>query len=94
MYGGQGFDIQDLLLENSAKLIILPFKRWARFTKRKGQSTSHVAKARMHVERRISRIKDYWIFKTVLPWLFNDHISDMFKICVALTALLPSVLSG
>ena len=90
----KGFDIQNLLLEKSAKLIIPPFKKQAQFTKRKGQSTSHIAKVRIHVECCISRIKDHRIFKTVLPWILKDHTSDMFKICVALTALLPAVLSG
>ena len=87
----KGFDIQDLLLAKQSKLIIPPFRRKSkkRSTKGKAKQTSQIAKARIHVERCIGRIKNSRILKTTIHITQKDIISDMFTICAAVTCLRP-----
>ena len=85
----KGFDSQDLLLAKQSKLIIPPFKRKSekRFTQGKARQTSQIAKARIHVERCIGRIKNFRILKSTI--LKKDLISDIFTVCAAVTCLQP-----
>ena len=87
----KGFDIQDLLLAKQSKLIIPPFKRKSekRFTKCKAKLTSQIAKARIHVERCIGRLKNFLLLKTTIPITQKDILSDIFVICAAVTCLQP-----
>ena len=87
----KGFDIQDLLLAKQSNLIIPPFKRKSekRFTQGKARQTSQIAKARIHVERCIGRIKNFRILKSTIPVTQKDLISDIFTVCAAVTCLQP-----
>ena len=63
----KGFNISDLLVGKGSKLIIPPFVRDKnRFTKINCKNTSDIAKARIHVERAIARIKDFRILQVFL----------------------------
>ncbi|XP_065681498.1 uncharacterized protein LOC101235272 [Hydra vulgaris] len=64
----KGFNISDLLVGKGSQLVIPPFlKDKGKSSKRNNTKTSNVAKARIHVERAISRIKKYHILQNVFP---------------------------
>ena len=55
----KGFNISDLLINKCSKLLIPPFlKDKEKFYKHNTIETLKITKARIHVERAISRIKD------------------------------------
>ena len=73
LMAGKGFNISDLLVSKGSRLIILPFLRDKnRFSKRNCKTTSNVAKARIHVERVISRGKYFKIFNGAFPRHFKE----------------------
>ena len=86
----KGFNISDLLVSKGCKLIIPPFlKDKCRFSLKNCQRTSDIAKARIHVERAIARIKDFRILQSAIPLLMKDQLDDIFVICCAITNLAP-----
>ncbi|XP_057310054.1 uncharacterized protein LOC130648051 [Hydractinia symbiolongicarpus] len=89
----KGFNISDLLISRGSKLIILPFLRdKGKFSKRNCSKTSQIAKARIHVERAIARIKDFRIIQGALPLTLKDQLDNIFVICSAITNLGPALL--
>ena len=86
----KGFNISDLLVGKGSKLVIPPFlKGKGRFTKRNCRNTSNIAKARIHVERAIARIKDFRILQGAIPLSIKDLLDDILVICAAITNLAP-----
>ena len=86
----KGFNISDLLVFKGCKLIIPPFlKDKCRFSMRNCSRTSGIAKARIHVERAIARIKDFRILQNAIPLLMKDQLDDIFIVCAAITNLAP-----
>ena len=78
------FNISDLLVSKGSRLIIPPFLRDKnRFPKKNYKATSNVAKARIHVERAIARVKDFRIFNGAFPITLKDQLDDIFTICCA-----------
>ena len=91
---GKGFNIGDLLVGKGAKLIVSPFlKDKVRFSKRNCKSTSNIAKARIHVERAIARIKDYRILQGAIPITIKNNLNDVFIIICGLTNLAPCLIN-
>ena len=90
----KGFNIGDLLVGQGSKLVIPPFlKDKSKFSKRNAKKTSSIAKARIHVERAISRLKDYRILQGAIPITRKDKLDDILTICAALTNLAPPLLA-
>ena len=90
----KGFNISDLLVGQGSKLVIPPFlKDKSKFSRKNAQKTSNIAKARIHVERAISRIKDYRILQGAIPLTRKDKLDDILIICAALTNLAPNLVS-
>ena len=88
----KGFNISDLLVIKGSKLVIPPFLRdKGKFSKRNCRSTSGIAKARIHVERAIARIKDFRILQGALPLTLKDLLDDIFIIISAVTNLAPAL---
>ena len=86
----KGFNISDLLVSKGSRLIIPPFlKDKTRFSKRDCKRTSDIAKARIHVERAIARIKDFRLLNGSIPITLKDLLDDIFIICCAITNLAP-----
>ena len=80
--------ISDLLVSKISRLIIPPFFFvFYRFSKKNCKTTSNVAKASIHVERAIARVKDFRIFNGAFPITLKDQLDDIFTICCALTNL-------
>lgn len=86
----RGFNIQDLLLSREVKLVIPPFtKGRTQFVKGKVEQTSSVARARIHIERVIGRIKDFRILNFRVPLTMVDLLDDIFTVASALVNLTP-----
>uniref|UniRef100_A0A6P7GDE3 Uncharacterized protein LOC114340901 n=1 Tax=Diabrotica virgifera virgifera TaxID=50390 RepID=A0A6P7GDE3_DIAVI len=79
----KGFLISDLL-PPGVSLNIPPFLTTAQFTPQQVIQTRTIAKARIHVERAIRRIKCYKILSLV-PASLVKHSSYVFQVCAALT---------
>ena len=90
----KGFNIGDLLVGKGANLIVPPFlKDKIRFSKRNSKTTSNIAKARIHVERAIARIKDYRILQGAIPITIKNNLDNIFIIVCALTNLGPPLIA-
>ena len=75
----KGFNISDLLISKGSQLIISPFLREKqRFSKKNCKKTSDIAKARIHVERAIARIKDFRILNGAFPITTKDLLDYIF----------------
>lgn len=86
----KGFNISDLLINKCSKLVIPPFlKDKGKFSKNNAKKTSKIAKALIHVERAISRLKDFKILQNTIPLSRKDQLDDILIICAALTNLAP-----
>ena len=86
----KGFNISVLLISKGPQLSIPPFLREKqRFSKKNCKKSSDIAKARIHVEREIARIKDFRILNGAFPITMNDLLDDIFLICAAITNLAP-----
>ena len=81
----KGFLIQDLM-PPGVTLNLPPFLDTAQFTARQAQLTVSIARARIHVERAINRIKHFTILSFV-PHDYRQCASQIFRVCAALTNL-------
>ena len=87
----RGFNIQDLLLSREVKLVIPPFtKGKTQFVKGKVEQTSSAARARIHIEKVIGRIKDFRILN-FRALTMVDLLDDIFTVASALVNLTPPV---
>ena len=86
----RGFNIQDLLLSREVKLVIPPFTQGrTQFVKGKVEQTSSVARARIHIERVIGRIKNFRILNFRVPLTMVDLLDEIFTKTSALVNLTP-----
>ncbi|XP_022111667.1 uncharacterized protein LOC110990892 [Acanthaster planci] len=89
----RGFNIQELLLHKSVKLIIPPFMRTtsssSQFTESEDTRTKTVANARIHVERAIGRLKEFAILKGPIPLTMVDLMESVLVVCSAIVNLQP-----
>ncbi|XP_077532619.1 uncharacterized protein LOC144144994 [Haemaphysalis longicornis] len=81
----KGFVIEDLLKEKNVKLNIPPFLRSNQFTAEQVEETQEIAAIRIHVERKIKRIKAYHIFDRSIPITLAPLANQMWAICAMLT---------
>ena len=81
----KGFLISDVL-PDGVSLNLPPFLTTPQFTPAQVVRTRTIAKARIHVERAIRRIKSYTILCSI-PATLIPHASVVFQVCAALTNL-------
>ncbi|XP_056000001.1 uncharacterized protein LOC130048037 [Ostrea edulis] len=85
----KGFLISDLTTPKGVEIIIPPFKRNGRFSRREVEETRRIANLRIHVERANERVKNFRILQGTMPITLSKVASKTFKICVALSNLQP-----
>lgn len=86
----KGFNISDLLVGKQSELVHPPFlKDKGKFSEKNVRLTSDVAKARIHVERAIARIKDFRIVQGNIPLSMKDQIDDIFIIIATINNIGP-----
>ncbi|XP_064479283.1 uncharacterized protein LOC135392506 [Ornithodoros turicata] len=81
----KGFRIADLLHSKGVALNIPPFLVRDQFTPEEVQETQNIAALRIHVERRIQRIKGYHVFDRPIPISLVPLANQMWTICTILT---------
>ncbi|XP_062866443.1 uncharacterized protein LOC134329186 [Trichomycterus rosablanca] len=77
----KGFQIERMLAEVGATLIIPPFKKSAQFTKEDAEKTQAIARLRVLVERAIRRVKEYHIWDGVVPLSLTGSVNQLWTIC-------------
>ena len=86
----KGFDIQDLLAPLGVKLNIPPFlNSGTQFSRDNVLRTKKIARLRIHVERAIGRIKEFWIFQPTIPASMWDSVNELVYVCAMLCNFSP-----
>lgn len=88
----KGFKIVDLLHSKKVKLNIPPFLMHGQFTPKEVEETQEIAAIRIHVERKIRKIKGYHIFDRSVPISLVPLANQMWTVCAMLTNLQPPLL--
>ncbi|CAN7938889.1 unnamed protein product [Ixodes hexagonus] len=81
----KGFTIGDFLEPLKVKLNIPPFLRNGQFSESEILETEAIASLRIHVERRIQRIKNFHIFDRRIPLTIAPIINQLWTVCIILT---------
>ncbi|XP_070378855.1 uncharacterized protein [Dermacentor albipictus] len=81
----KGFKIKDLLQEKGVGLNLPPFLTQKQFEEDDVQRTQEIASLRIHVERRIQRIKCYHIFDKAVPLSLGPLINQVWSVCAVLS---------
>ncbi|CAN7986442.1 unnamed protein product [Ixodes hexagonus] len=81
----KGFRIQDMLNDIKVGLNTPPFLSRGQFSEAKVRETEEIASLRIHVERRIQRVKNFHIFDRPIPLSLGPVINEMWVVCVILT---------
>lgn len=76
----KGFTIRDILQEKVCTLNIPPFNTKGHFSVDEILYTQEIAKARIHVERSIGRIKCFHIFDGAMPLSLAPLLNQMFQV--------------
>ena len=86
----KGFVMQDLL-PAGVSLNVPPFLKNRRFTKEEAQLTTTIARARIHVERAIARVKNHEIL-TFIPKHYRTLATKIFQVCSCLVNMQAPIL--
>lgn len=90
----KGFFIDDVCRENFIDVIRPPFLRQkAQFSRIETEATAKIARARVHVERMIQRLKIFKIFSNKIPWNILPYMQSICTVCAGLANLGPPILS-
>ena len=82
----KGFDIKDLLLQYGVRLNIPPFRQGEmQMTPEDLMSTKKIAGVRIHVERKMQRIKSYKILAGEIDNTLFDTLEQLVFVCAVLT---------
>ncbi|XP_046364948.2 uncharacterized protein LOC124141094 [Haliotis rufescens] len=86
----KGFTISDLTTPRGILLIIPPKKhKRKQLTAVEIEQTRRIANLRIHVERHMERVKNFRILQGIIPITISKSVNKIWKICNALTTLLP-----
>ncbi|XP_077506772.1 uncharacterized protein LOC144115992 [Amblyomma americanum] len=88
----KGFKIADLLESKNIKLNLPPFLTRGQFTPTEVEETQEIAAIRIHVERKIRKIKGYHIFDHSIPITLVPLVNQMWTVCAILTNFQPPLL--
>ncbi|KAM7313370.1 uncharacterized protein ISCGN_003236 [Ixodes scapularis] len=81
----KGFKIADLLQKLGVALNIPPFLNRGKFSTEEVVETQDIAALRIHVERRIQRIKSFQIFDRPIPISLAPLANQIWTVCTVLT---------
>ena len=82
----KGFDIQDVLITHGVRLNLPPFKEGdQQMCPEDVAATKKIAAVRIHVERKIERVKDYQIISGEIDNTLFDSVEPLVFVCSMLT---------
>ena len=84
-----GFTVRDLLAEKGITLNIPPFLDGKQLTTEEIQRECQIASLRIHVERTITRIKNYAVLKGTFPNTMIRLVNQIVSVCAWLTNFQP-----
>lgn len=87
----KGFKIKDLLEKIGVGLNLPPFLTKEQFSVAEVQETADIASLRIHVERRIQRIKTYHIFDKIIALSLGPIINQIWSVCALLSNLQTTI---
>lgn len=82
----KGFLISDLCAPLGVTVNIPPFLTRPQFTRSEVETTKRIARARIHVERAIGRLKNFRILNFI-PANLREHSSKIVQVCACLVNL-------
>ena len=89
----RGFNVQDLFLSRQVKVVFPPFKcKKAQFSKEQVFKSKDIAKARIHIERAIGRMREFDLLKNELPLSLLDLADDIWTIAGAISNIQPPLI--
>ncbi|XP_065654460.1 uncharacterized protein LOC136081105 [Hydra vulgaris] len=95
LFVSKGFNVQDLFLSRQVKAVIPPFLRSKRqFTPSEVYHCKRIARARIHIERVIGRLKEFRLLKNTLPITLVSLIDDIWIIAAAIVNLQPPLVKA
>lgn len=83
----RGFVIRDLLALRGATLNIPPFSHGKQMAPQATTKTRRIARARIHVERAIGRLKQYVILQGIISLKRKRFVDQIFRVCACLCNL-------
>lgn len=90
----RGFFIDELCSARAVGIVRPPFAgKASQFSRPDAINTADIARARVHVERVIQRIKIFKMFNSTIPWEMLPHIDQLFTVACGLTNLCAPILA-
>ncbi len=87
------FNVQDLFLHQQVKCVLPPFVRGKRqFTHSESYQGKRIARARIHVERVMGRLKEFRLLKNILPLTMIDLCDQIWIIAGAIVNMQPPLI--
>ena len=80
----RGFCIRDALALKMATLNIPPFTQKGALSRPAVTKTRRIARARIHVERAIGRVKCYKLLSGIIPLKLKDRMDNILVVCACL----------
>ncbi|KAJ1519767.1 hypothetical protein ONE63_005023 [Megalurothrips usitatus] len=83
----RGFDVETECRARGVRILMPPFKtpNQTKFTSIQVLNTRKLARARIHVERRIGRVRDWTFLNNVIPQTLLPVLSQQVYVCAALS---------
>ena len=88
----KGFNMQDLLALHGVRLIAPPIMAKNKVSAGASTATRRVARARVHVECMIRKLKCYRILSGVIHLSLKGYITSIVNVCAALVNMQPSLI--
>ncbi|KAK3911138.1 putative GTP-binding protein EngB [Frankliniella fusca] len=89
----KGYRIEKQCLERNLILIRPPFlSKKQQMSRADALATAEIARARVHVERVIQRLREFKVLKYTIPWRLAGYTEDILFIAAGLTNLGPPVI--
>ena len=86
----KGFNVQDLFLAQQVKCVLPPFVSSKRkFTRSEVYHGKRIARARIHIERVMGRLKEFRLLNNIIPISMLDLCDHIWTIAGAITNIQP-----
>lgn len=88
----KGFNIQDILALRHVYLLAPPIMTKNKISPKATTLTRRIARARVHVERMIRKLKLFRILRSPIPLTIKPYLNAIVTVCAAIVNLQPSII--